>query len=194
MDTETTVDATLESTAKPTPPSQLEIDTIIRKRVYAAMAVGVVPIPLFDLGALTAIHIELLHRLCQAYDIPFKAEWGKKVVGCLLASTLPLALTPNIANVLRLIPVIGQGMSFASLSLTNAAATYTVGQVFAKHFASGGTMLTCDMEKIGADIKAGFAKSKETVKSWTTKKSAAADTTAGVDIDAAETAEAGSAV
>lgn len=166
MDNEQVIDVSPEIEKAKTPPTRCEVDSIIRKRVYASLAVGLAPLPLLDMAALSTIQGEMIYQLCKAYNVPFKAEWGKKAVGCMLGGITPVLLTPGIANVLRYVPVVGQGLGLAGGCLAFAAATYAVGQVFARHLASGGTLLTCDFNNMSAEIKNGFEKSKDTVKGW----------------------------
>jgi uncharacterized protein (DUF697 family) len=145
-------------------PDQVAIDAIIRNRVYASMAVGLMPVPLVDLAALTAVQTELLYRLSKAYNVPFTAEWGKKAVTLALGSAVPGLLTPTIGDLLRYVPVIGQGLSVTSWPLTLGASTYALGHAFAKHFASGGNFLNCDFSKISEEVKSGYSKGTEAVK------------------------------
>ncbi len=153
-------------------PTQCEIDAIIRSRVHASLAVGLVPIPLLDIAALSTIQTELLYQICKVYGVPFKADMGKKIVGCIAASTLPVLLTPSLRSFTKYIPIVGFSLGAVSTSLAGAATTYALGHVFARHFASGGTLLDCDPAKIGAEIKSRYESSKETVAGWMKKKEA----------------------
>ena len=153
---------------KPMPEAHV-IEAIIRKRVYGSMAIGLVPIPAFDLTALTAVQVELLYRLAQAYDVPFKKEWAKQAVGIVLSVGLTGLLTPTMGDLCRYIPVIGTALSIATWPVNLGAATYALGTAFAKHFASGGNLLNCDLSKISEQVKNSYGKSVDTVKSWTKK-------------------------
>jgi uncharacterized protein (DUF697 family) len=150
-------------------PDRHDVDEIIRNRVYASLAIGLVPVPLVDLTAQVAVQTELLYRLAKAYDVPFKEEWGRKAISVVLGSAVPGLLTPSLGDLARYIPLIGPGLSATSWPITLGASTYALGQVFAKHFASGGTFLDCDFKKIGDEVKAGLEKGKETVKSFVKK-------------------------
>ncbi len=156
-------------------PSQQEIDAIIRKRTHAALAIGLVPVPLIDLAALSALQTEMLYRLSVAYNLPFSQEWAKKTVGLVTATVLPGMFTPSLRNLARYIPVIGFGLGVVSMSLASAGATYALGHAFARHFASGGTFLTCDLAKIKEEVKSTYAGSVEKVKSWSKKEPATAE-------------------
>lgn len=162
-----TVEQTDISEEKKPAPESHEIESIIRKRVYASMAFGLVPVPLFDLAALTAVQVEMLYRISEAYGVPFKKEWGKKAVGTVLGVALPGVFAPSFGNLIRYVPLIGTGLTLLSWPLTLGASTYALGMAFAKHYASGGDFLTCDLSKIGEQVKSGYEKSVDTVKGWT---------------------------
>ncbi|MDY0241077.1 MAG: DUF697 domain-containing protein [Rhodospirillaceae bacterium] len=155
--------------AAPVLPDSHEIETIIRNRVYASMAVGLVPVPGVDLAALAAVQVEMLYRLANAYNIPFRKELGKKAIGVVLSVAVPSLFAPTFANFARYVPVIGQGLSLVSWPLTLGATTYGLGVAFRKHFESGGDFLSCDFSKIGEDVKSGYEKSVDTVKGWVKK-------------------------
>jgi uncharacterized protein (DUF697 family) len=150
--------------APPTPPTQDEVDEIIRNRVYASIAVGLVPVPLVDLGALTAVQLELIYRLSKAYDIPFNQKWARKAVAFLLGSLAPVFLAPNLSGLLRYVPVIGPTLGATGGSITFATATYLVGHAFAKRFAKGEQVDDKELKSIGQEIKDGFEKGKSKVK------------------------------
>jgi uncharacterized protein (DUF697 family) len=162
-------------------PDQQEVDAIIRKRVYASMAIGLVPVPLADVAALTAVQTELLYRLAKAHNVPFTEEWGKKAVSVTLGAALPAIFTPTLSDLFRYVPLVGQGLSLASWPITLGASTYALGRAFAKHFASGGTFLDCDLSKVSEEVKAGYEKSKEAVKHFVKREGNKAESEAAVD-------------
>ena len=124
-----------------------ETDAIIRKRVYAAMVVGLAPIPLLDLAGITAIQVEMVRALAKRYEVPFKAEAVKAIISSLAGGALPVAFAPATASLLKFIPVIGWTSAGVSLSLLGGAVTYALGRVFTQHFASGGVLLDFNVEK-----------------------------------------------
>lgn len=151
-------------------PCRQKIDALIRERVYASLAVGLVPVPLFDAAALFAVQTEMMYRLCKAYNVPFTSDLVAKVLSITAGSALPVMLTPSLRSLFRYVPFAGFGLSVAATSLAGGAATYALGQVFAGHFASGGTLLDVDAAKIGEEVKAKFESGKEVVKGWVKKK------------------------
>jgi uncharacterized protein (DUF697 family) len=123
-------------------------DNIIRKRVYASVGAGFVPIPIFDVLALSGIQIEMVARLARLYEIPFKKDIVKTAISALVGGVLPVAATPVIASFVKLIPVIGYTTSAVTMSATGGATTYAIGKVFLQHFESGGTLLNFNADQV----------------------------------------------
>jgi uncharacterized protein (DUF697 family) len=134
-------------------------DEIIRKHVYASIATGFVPIPIVDLLVFTGVQVDMLRRLAEVYGVPFKKDLVKGSIGALVGGIAPVTLSSTVASLLKIVPVIGYTTSAVSLSITGAATTYALGKVFVQHFASGGTFLDFNPEKVrtffAAKVKEG---------------------------------------
>jgi uncharacterized protein (DUF697 family) len=121
----------------------------VKRHMLIALAVGLVPVPLFDVAALTAIQLRLLSRLSSLYRVEFSEQLGKSLIGSLLGAGGSLVgSTAAYRLLLRLIPVGGWVVSAATGSVFAGASTYAVGKVFIQHFGSGGTFLTFDPDKV----------------------------------------------
>lgn len=152
---------------------QDEIDAIIRKRVYGAMALGLAPVPMLDLVGLFAIEVELVNALAKKYDVPFSKDRAKNIIGSLLGSALPVALGPAAFSVLKAIPLIGMTAGAATMTIMGGASTYAVGRVFNKHFASGGTLLNMEGAKLKESFRNYYNEGKQYVKGLRKKSDAA---------------------
>lgn len=124
------------------------LEKLLRQHVWGAIGVGFVPIPLVDLVGLTGVQLNLVRKLAQVYGVPFFKEPVRNLLSSLISSTLSTAIAPGVASVAKFIPIIGQTVGVLSMSLVGGASTYAVGKVFIRHFASGGTFLTFDVEKV----------------------------------------------
>lgn len=145
-------------------PDSTEINELIRKRVYAAVAMGFVPLPLVDLAGLTAIQIEMLCALCKAHGIAFQKQWIKSAISSLCGSGVTVAAVPVLSSLLKTIPVIGLTTSAATISMSGAATTYALGRVFDRHFRNGGTLRDFDTEKSKAYFSEKLEEGKAFVK------------------------------
>lgn len=153
---------TTEGQALPMP-STCEVDAIIRKRVYAAIGVGFVPVPLVDLAALTAVQLELIHALTQAYSVEFKKERVKSILSSLGGSVLSVATVPLFASLFKSLPIIGTTTGAATVSIIGGASTYAIGKVFDRHFRKGGNLLNFDMQDAKVYFKTKLEEGKGVV-------------------------------
>lgn len=150
-------------------------DALAKRRINqytsAGMAIGIVPFPLLDLAALTAVQLKMLHALAGIYDVEFKASLGKSAISSLVGGMVPVATAvPVAASLSKFIPGVGHALSYGTLVVLNGASTYAVGKVFAQHFASGGTFLTFDPESVRDYFAEQYEKGKEVVTSLKRKK------------------------
>ena len=56
---------------------QGEAQSLVKKSMYASMAAGVVPVPMFDVFAISGIQLEMLRRLSHIYGVTFMEGKGK---------------------------------------------------------------------------------------------------------------------
>lgn len=131
--------------------SQDRLDKLIRQHVWGSMAVGLIPIPLVDFAAVTGVQLNLLRSLAKEYNVRFFKDTGKNVLTALVGAGVPaVGSGPLALSLAKFIPVIGQTVGVVMMPILNAATTYAVGKVFVQHFASGGTFLTFNPDKVRA--------------------------------------------
>ncbi len=123
-------------------------EDVTRKRVYAAMGAGLIPLPVVDFIALTGIQMELVNSLCKIYKVPFSKDIGKTVITTLVGGGLPVHTSSALASLVKNIPLIGTTTGAITLSIVGGACTYAVGKVFIQHFEAGGNLLNFNPEKM----------------------------------------------
>lgn len=143
---------------------------LIKKSMYASMAAGLVPVPIFDFLAVSGIQLEMLRRLSHLYGVTFMEGKGKNALAALIGGSFPTSVTPLVMSLFKTIPVIGSTVGAVSLPLIAGASTYAVGKVFIQHFESGGTFLTFDPEQVRAYYAEKFKEGKAVAASSETKK------------------------
>lgn len=127
-----------------------EADKIVNRYMLGAGAAGLVPLPVFDLVAITGIQLKMLHSLANLYELPFQDDLGKSLLSSLGSGSLSVMAGPRLAQaVLKVIPgfQLATGISIAALG---AATTYAAGKAFTQHFEAGGTLLNFDAEEMRA--------------------------------------------
>lgn len=112
-------------------------DEIIRNHVMVSSGAGLVPVPLLDIIAVSAVHLNMLRKLATVYDVSFEEEMAKSVISSVGGS----ALARIGASMVKSIPVIGTFLGGISMSALAGGTTYALGQVFKQHFSKGGGSL-----------------------------------------------------
>lgn len=137
---------------------------IIQRNVMWALGAGVLPIPLFDFVAITAVQVKLLKELSDLYGLPFSSSIAKKIIYSLLSGLGSVGVGGAVGSSLaKLIPGIGSTLGAVSVPIIAGAATNAVGKMFLMHFESGGTILDFDPNAMRAHFKQEFERSKEAV-------------------------------
>jgi len=129
-------------------PRYQRANSVVKNRVLVSAGVGLIPVPLVDLAALTGIQLDMLRVLAKLYGIPFRKDVGKSIIASLVGGVGSVAMTPTLSSFIKAIPLIGQTTGVVTMSIVGAAATYAIGKVFIQHFEAGGTLLNFNPEKV----------------------------------------------
>lgn len=141
-----------------------EADKIIHRNVLWALGAGVVPIPVADMVAVSAVQVKLLKELSELYGIAFRQDLAKKLIGSLLAGIGGVGVGMAIGmSLAKLIPVVGQAFGVLSVPVASGAFTHAIGRVFVMHFESGGTFLDFDPQRMREHFKREFEDAKDKV-------------------------------
>lgn len=144
-------------------PDEAAIAALIRKRVYAAIGVGFVPLPVVDFLGLSAVQLELIHELAKAHGVEFRKERVKSIISSLCGGALTTVSVPLAASLLKSIPFIGLTAGAATISIMGGASTYALGCVFDRHFRNGGSLVDFDADEAKAYFKNKVEEGKELV-------------------------------
>lgn len=138
-------------------------NTIIRNHVIWSMGAGMIPILIADIFAVSALQLDMIRQMCKVYDIDFQETQGKALVTSLTSSALARA---GAGSIMKLVPGLGSFFGGATVSAFAGASTYALGEVFKKHFSSGGTILDFDPDRLRKYYKEKFEKGKKVAKDW----------------------------
>ena len=133
-------------------------DTVIRNHVIWSMGAGLIPVLVADIFAVSALQLDMIRQLCRVYDIDFSETQGKAIVTSLTSSTLARL---GAGSVVKIIPGLGSILGGVTVSVFAGASTYALGEVFKKHFESGGTILDFDPARLRNLYKQMFEKGKK---------------------------------
>ena len=117
-------------------------DRIIRTHTLWGMGAGLIPVPMFDVLAVSAIQIDMLKQLAEAYDSDFTENLGKTFVTALTGGTF----ARFGASLIKAVPGVGTLVGGASMSVLSGASTYAVGQVAKRHYETGGNLIDIDLD------------------------------------------------
>jgi len=137
--------------------------TVVRNHVIWSMGAGMIPVLVADVFAVSAIQLDMIRQLCKVYEVDFSETRGKAIVTSLTSSTLARI---GAGSVVKLIPGVGSILGGVTVSVFAGASTYALGEVFKKHFASGGTILDFDPARLKKIYDEKFEKGKKIVKDW----------------------------
>jgi uncharacterized protein (DUF697 family) len=127
---------------------------LVDKYAKWSFGIGFIPVPAFDLVALTGTQMKMLHEISQVYGYKYLDNTIRNTVGALLGSSLPQTATnASVGSFIKSIPVFGTAVSIFVMPTACAATTYAIGNVFIKHFESGGTFLDIDLGLMKSQVK-----------------------------------------
>lgn len=124
------------------------VEDIIKRHVYWAVGAGLIPVPLADIAAVSAIQLDMLKQICKFYDIDYSEEKGKAWISALASSTLSAIAAKIGASVVKSIPVIGTVVGATSMAILSGASTHALGNVFSDHFQGGGQLDNLNTDKV----------------------------------------------
>lgn len=127
----------------------------VRRTLYAAGA-GLIPIPIVDAAAILGVQALMIRDIAQVYEVEFREQKVKSLITALVGDVAAVGL-------FKIIPGLGSFFGGASAAAAGAAATYALGEVFARHFEQGGTLADFDPVKSKEFFQKEFEKGKEVV-------------------------------
>ena len=145
-------------------------------------AAGLIPVPLIDVVAVGGVQLQMLRKLSEIYGVPFTDNRGKSVIascaGAIISASTATTTAMTFGSLIKGIPGIGSVVGALTMPVYSAGATYVIGRVFMKHFASGGTLLDFNPPDYREFIKAQQAKfRRKSAPPADTSSSSAAGTT-----------------
>jgi uncharacterized protein (DUF697 family) len=135
-------------------------DTIIKNHMIWSMGAGLIPVPIADFFAVSAIQLDMVRQIAKLYDLDFTETAGKASITALTGS----GLARMGARAVKFIPGVGTVLGGITMSILSGASTYATGQVFIKHFETGGTFLDFDPARLKKYYNEQFEKGKKMAK------------------------------
>jgi uncharacterized protein (DUF697 family) len=143
-----------------------QADKIVTNHVLWSMGGGLIPVPLFDLAAVTFVQVDMLKQLAHLYGADFDGSQGKAIVSALTASTF----AKIGSSMVKAIPGIGLLLGGFSMAALSGASTYAVGQVMINHLENGGQFMDIDVDAVKSAYREALEQGKEFVEGLGSKK------------------------
>ena len=136
-------------------------DDIIRNHLAFAASAALLPIPIADFAAVSAVQLNMLRQLASLYRVNFVDVLGRNIIAALAGG----GIARVGASLIKAIPGVGTMIGEFTMPALSAASTYALGQVVASHFNKGGTFEDFDLksakQKYNEEIKNGKQAAKE---------------------------------
>jgi uncharacterized protein (DUF697 family) len=156
--------AQAQASAEPAEPQDARfrrVEGIVRRNVYWALGLGIVPFPIVDFVGITAVELKMIKELADAYGVKFTESTTKSLVGSLAVSIGSVSIAGAIASSLvKVIPVVGTAVGVVGVSALAGAFTQALGNVFITHFEMGGTLLNFNPAQMRAHFHQEFEQAK----------------------------------
>jgi uncharacterized protein (DUF697 family) len=133
-------------------------DTIIKNHIVWSMGAGLIPVPIVDFFAVSGIQLDMIRQLCKLYDQDFKESEGKAIITSLTGSGLARM---GAKAMIKFIPGIGSVVGGVTMAVLSGASSYALGEVFKRHFETGGTFLDFDPKRLKKMYNEKFEKGKK---------------------------------
>ncbi len=138
-----------------------EADSVVRHAVYASMGLGIVPIPLFNLAAVTADNLIMVRKLSRLYGVEFKEGLARKIIASVAGAGAGTLASPLVESLVSGIPLIGPPLTVGTKPVLNGMTTYALGRMFITHFENGGTFIGANIDAMKKSFRNGFENSRE---------------------------------
>lgn len=149
-----------------------KVEKKIRKYMLASMGVALLPAPLLDFAAITALQLKMVHSLSRLYGVPYKENLGRSIIGSLLGSLGAATLAVGVVgSVFKFVPVFGVVAHALTYPILIGAVTHAIGRVFVMHFETGGTLLDFDVDEMREHFRREFEAGKGVAKAAQAEKS-----------------------
>ncbi len=164
VESEAQLDAEIHQLASTLQENHSQAQKIVKTHMAATISLGLLPLPLVDIAALTAAQLNLIRSLSKIYNRDFNEKKSKAMVTSLIAGSLPMLTMLGLSSFTKILPGIGTVAGGVSMSVLSSAITYATGQVFIHHFDLGGTLDDFDSKQWQGFFKQQFEEGKLQIK------------------------------
>lgn len=141
---------------------QKRADNLIKEHTLYSMGLGALPIPFADFFGVIAVQVDLMHRMCELYNVPYYEAQSKAFISALAGTSLARLG----ASLIKSIPLVGSIIGGVSSVVLSGASTYATGEVLKRHFEEGGTLDNLNADDFRDYYAEQMERGKSIVKMW----------------------------
>lgn len=140
---------------------QKQAEEIINNYMLWSAGGGMLPIPIADIAAVSALQVEMLSKLAALYDTDISQERSKAFIAAVAGTTV----IRYALSALKVLPGLGTIAGSAAGAATSAASTFALGHVAVRYFEQDGSLDNVDVdaarEAFAEAFEEGKARAKE---------------------------------
>jgi len=141
---------------------QAKATSTIRKYAAVSAGLGFIPVPGLDVASISSVQYSMIRDLAEYYGVSAGKDQIRVILASLLGGAAPVMVTAaGLGSAVKAVPLVGTIAGMILMPSLAAASTLAIGRVFNQHFASGGTLLSFDAEKMRDHFKAEFEAAKK---------------------------------
>jgi uncharacterized protein (DUF697 family) len=134
----------------------------VKNYMWWFMGAGLIPVPFVDLVAVSGVQLKMLAEISKIYGVQFQESRGKAVVGALIGSIVPSAMSFGaVGSLLKAVPLVGALVGTPSMVVFCGASAWALGKVFIQHFESGGTFLDFNPAEVKEHFQEQFEEGRK---------------------------------
>jgi uncharacterized protein (DUF697 family) len=118
----------------------LQARITVQDSFLLASGSGLLPFPVLDALAVTAIQLRMAKKLAELYDVQFSMSQGKWLIRSLGGYAVNTTSMLGVSSLSKLVPGVGTLLGMTSMSLVSGASTYALGNVLIRHFERDGNL------------------------------------------------------
>jgi uncharacterized protein (DUF697 family) len=109
-------------------------EKIVKRHTSYAAVGGLVPLPVANVAAGTAVIMRMVKKLSDLYEVPFERDRTRSIIIALTGGAVPTGLAAATTSTLAYVVPGSAFVGLAVSSITAAAFTRGIGMVFVDHF------------------------------------------------------------
>ncbi len=132
---------------------------IIASSTKWSVAASLIPIPFLDMASLGLVQVNMIVDITKLYDEKVTRNAVQGVVSVLFGTLAPFGAAHfATSSIPKFLPGYGTALGAITLATFGAAATYSIGKIFVRHYENGGSFSNFSASTVQAELKKEFTK------------------------------------